>query len=120
MDFLAWPFFEPRHRAWRERVAAFAANAVPALVDHDDADGSCRRLVRALGEAGLLAPTVAHSGEERLRGGSGGLADFAFAMQGLGSGPVSLFGSPEQRRRWLPDVAAGRAIAAFALTEAES
>jgi len=131
MDFLAWPFFEPRHRAWRERVAGFAASATAELIDHDDADGSCRRLVRALGEAGLLAPAVALSGDERLDvrtlclaretlAAADGLADFAFAMQGLGSGPVSLFGSAEQRRRWLPDVAAGRAIAAFALTEAES
>jgi acyl-CoA dehydrogenase len=131
MDFLAWPFFEPRHRAWRDRVAAFAASAVSALVDHDDADGSCQRLVSALGEAGLLAPAVALSEGERLDvrtlcltretlAAADGLADFAFALQGLGSGPVSLFGSTEQRRRWLPEVVAGRAIAAFALTEAES
>src|ERR1700681_1893295 len=111
MDFLAWPFFEPRHRAWRDRVAAFAASAVSALVDHDDADGSCRRLVKGLGEAGLLAPAVALSEDARLDvrmlclaretlAAADGLADFAFALQGLGSGPVSLFGSSEQRRRW--------------------
>jgi len=131
MDFLAWPFFEPRHRAWRDRVLEFAGSAVPGLVDHGDADGSCRRLVKALGEAGLLAPTVAPNEGERLDvrtlclaretlAAEDGLADFAFAMQGLGSGPLSLFGSPAQRRRWLPDVAAGRAIAAFALTESET
>lgn len=131
MDHLDWPFFEPRHRAWRERVAAFAASARAELVDHDDADGSCRRLVRALGEAGLLVPAVALSEDERLDvrtlciaretlAAADGLADFAFALQGLGSGPLSLFGSRDQRRRWLPDVAAGRAVAAFALTEAES
>src|SRR5258707_6999492 len=131
LSFLAWPFFEPHHRAWRERVAEFAASMVPALIDHDDANASCRRLVQAMGEAGLLAPTVAMSAGDRLDvrtlclaretlAAVDGLADFAFALQGLGSGPVSLFGTEAQRRRWLPDVAAGRALAAFALTEAES
>jgi acyl-CoA dehydrogenase len=129
--FLDWPFFDDPHRAWRERVAEFARSEVAALVDHADADGSCRRLVTALGEAGLLAPTVVaeRGGPFDVRGlclaretlaYEDGLADFAFAMQGLGSGPVSLFGSEEQRKRWLPAVAAGKAIAAFALSEPES
>jgi acyl-CoA dehydrogenase len=129
--FLDWPFLDKSHRAWRERVATFAADEVAILVDHRDADASCRRLVRALGDAGLLAPTVVamSGGRFDVRGLClaretlayvDGLADFAFAMQGLGSGPVSLFGSDEQRKRWLPAVEAGKAIAAFALTESES
>ena len=130
-SFLDWPFFEKSHRAWRDRVAAFAKDEVASLVDHGDADGSCRRLVKALGEAGLLTPTVVEKegGRFDVRGLClaretlayiDGLADFAFGMQGLGSGPVSLFGSDEQRKRWLPDVASGKAIAAFALSEPES
>jgi acyl-CoA dehydrogenase len=130
-SFLDWPFFEPRHRAWRERVAEFAASRVPEVIDHDDVDGSSRRLVKALGEAGLLAPTVAVKVGERLDvrtlclaretlAAADGLADFAFALQGLASGPLSLFGSEAQRRRWLPDVVSGRALAGFAVTEPES
>jgi len=131
LSFLDWPFLEPRHREWRERVAAFAANEAPTLIDHADVDGSCRRLVAAMGAAGLLAPTVVPEAGGRFDVRAlciaretlayhHGLGDFAFAMQGLGSGPVSLFGTDVQRRRWLPPVAAGKAIAAFALTEPDS
>ena len=131
LSFLDWPFLEPRHRAWRDRVAAFAERTAPGLVDHGDVDGSCRRLVAALGEAGLLASTVVIEPNARFDVRAfciaretlayhDALADFAFAMQGLGSGPVSLFGTPQQRAEWLPPVAAGKAIAAFALTEPES
>ena len=99
MDFLGWPFFEPRHRDWHQRVTEFAAHAVPGLIDHDDVDRTSRRVVKALGEAGLLAPTVALSAGDRLDvrtlclarealAAVDGLADFAFAMQGLGVGPV--------------------------------
>jgi acyl-CoA dehydrogenase len=130
-SFLTWPFFEERHGAWRDRVAAFARDVVPGLVDHHDVDGSCRRLVAAMGEAGLIAPAVATGAIERFDVRTlclaretlayvDGLADFAFAMQGLGSGPVSLFGTEAQRQRFLPRVADGRAIAAFALTEPEA
>jgi acyl-CoA dehydrogenase len=128
--FLDWPFLEKRHRAWRDRVTTFAVEA-SRLVDHKDPDGSCRALVGALGAAGLLTPTVVTNATDRFDvralciaretlAYADGLADFAFAMQGLGSGPVSLFGTPEQRRRWLPDAASGKAIAAFALSEPES
>jgi acyl-CoA dehydrogenase len=131
LSFLDWPFLEPHHRAWRDRVAKFATDEVPALIDHGDIDGSCRRLVAALGEARLLAPCVVAEPNGRFDvralciaretlGYHNALADFAFAMQGLGAGPVSLFGSTEQRQRWLPPVASGKAIAAFALTEPES
>ena len=134
LSFLRWPFFGPEHAALREEVARFAADRVARLVDHHDVDGSCRRLVAALGEAGLLrhAVTAPFGGAgERLDVRSlcliretlsyhSGLADFAFAMQGLGSGPITLFGTPEQKRRWLPAAAEGRSIAAFALTEPEA
>jgi acyl-CoA dehydrogenase len=131
LGFLDWPFFEPRHRDWRNRVAEFAATATSDLIDHADIDGSCRRLVGALGKAGLLAPTVVAGSGARFDVRAlciaretlayhDGLADFAFAMQGLGCGPVSLFGSEEQRERWLTPVAAGKKIAAFALTEPEA
>jgi acyl-CoA dehydrogenase len=132
--FLDWPFFEPRHRALREKAADFAARRVAGLVDHGDVDASCRRLVRALGEEGFLRHAVVApygGAAERLDVRAlclmretlsyrDGLADFTFAMQGLGSGPVSLFGSEAQRRRILPRVASGEAIAAFALSEPEA
>ena len=131
LSYLDWPFLDAHHRAWRDRVAAFAAESVPGLVDHGDVDGSCRRLVAALGAAGLLEPCVVYDATGRFDvralciaretlAYADALADFAFAMQGLGSGPVSLFGTDEQRARWLPPVAAGKAIAAFALTEPDA
>jgi acyl-CoA dehydrogenase len=129
LSFLRWPFFEPRHVEWREQVVGFAAARVAGLVDHGDMDGSCRRLVAAMGDAGLLAPTVVDAGgrfdvrtlclARETLAYHDGLADFAFALQGLGSGPLSLFGTAEQKRR-LPDIAAGKAIPAFALTEPEA
>lgn len=129
LSFLNWPFFEPRHAEWRERVNAFAEAEVAGLVEHHDVDGSCRRLVATMGEAGLLRPTVAGDGDRfdvrslclarETLAYHDGLADFAFALQGLGSGPVSLFGTADQKRR-LPEIAAGQAIPAFALTEPEA
>ena len=134
-SFLAWPFFEERHRALRGEVERFAADALTDLEDRAaDLDATCRRLVRRLGDAGLLRHVVpaAHGGAgpdldvrtlclvRETLARFAGLADFAFAMQGLGSGAISLFGTEEQRRRYLPGVAAGRAIAAFALSEREA
>jgi acyl-CoA dehydrogenase len=131
---LAWPFFSPEHGRHAEALARWADEALPDLVDHADVDGSCRRLVAAMGAAGWLKAVVPAA-----YGGAGerydvrtlalsrevlayrdGLADFAFALQGLGSGPIVLFGSEELRRRYLPRVAAGEAIAAFALSEPEA
>ena len=134
LSFLSWPFFGAEHAGLREAAARFATERVGSLVDHRDVDGSCRRLVAALGDAGLTryAVTAPYGGlAERLDVRSlclvretlayvSGLADFAFAMQGLGTGPITLFGTHEQKRRWLPDVATGRAIAAFALSEPEA
>jgi len=125
--YLAWPFFEARHRAFAEQVQAWCdVNPVDGEADLDD---ECRRLVRSLGKAGLLQACVAE-GETRpdvrmlaiarsTLAAHHALADFAFAMQGLGSGAISLFGSDEQKAEWLPKVASGAAIAAFAMTEPE-
>ncbi|MFP3325972.1 hypothetical protein R0K05_23250, partial [Planococcus sp. SIMBA_160] len=77
-------------------------------VDHGDVDAACRQLVAGLGKAGLLDAAVAPSPDDRLDvrplclareilGRHSGLADFAFAMQGLGTGPISLFGTQMQR-----------------------
>ncbi|MFI5010786.1 MAG: acyl-CoA dehydrogenase family protein [Hyphomicrobiales bacterium] len=132
--FLRLPFFEERHRRFAAEIADFAAGTVAGLVDHHDVDASCRRLVRALGEAGFLRHAVVapYGGEapsldvrtlclaRETLAATAGLADFAFAMQGLGMGPVSLFGTAEQKQRWLPGVAGGERIAAFALSEPEA
>ena len=126
-SFLSWPFFEARHRELAEKLQGWcAAN----LHDHGgDLDAECRSLVAALGSAGFLKLCVADGkhrpdvrslaiARETLAYHSA-LADFAFAMQGLGSGAISLFGTIEQKREWLPRVASGEAIAAFAMTEPE-
>ena len=123
-SFLAWPFFEPRHRELADKLQRWCAK----LNEHDDdLDTRCRTLVGELGSAGFLKLCVA-DGDRRPDVRSlaiareslayrSGLTDFAFAMQGLGSGAISLFGTIEQKRRWLPKVASGKAIAAFAMTE---
>jgi acyl-CoA dehydrogenase len=133
LTFLKWPFLNDSHRALRADVAVWAERTADALSDHHDVDGSCRRLVAALGEAGFLrhAALDPKQSDARLDVRSlcliretlayhSGLADFAFAMQGLGTGPLSLFGSPEQKARYLPPVRAGRHIAAFALSEVDA
>ncbi|MGO1075030.1 acyl-CoA dehydrogenase family protein [Inquilinus sp. CA228] len=133
-SFLDWPFFEDRHRTLAVELDAWAGATLPGLVDHHDVDGSCRRLVAALGRDGWLRHAVpaSHGGaSDRLDVRSlcliretlarhDGLADFAFAMQGLGTGPVTLFGSDALKDRILPPVRDGRAIAAFALSEPEA
>ena len=128
---LDWPFFEERHRALERDLEGWAAKNIGD--DHGaDVDAACRNLVKRLGSGGWLAHAVAgtaHGGareaidtraiciaRETLARHSG-LADFAFAMQGLGSGAISLAGTAEQKRAYLPRVAAGESIAAFALSE---
>ncbi len=123
-SFLDWPFLEPRHRDLAAALEAWCAAHLP--VDHGDVDGACRGLVAALGEGGWLAHSGAGEGESldvrtlclirETLARHDALADFAFAMQGLGMGAVSLFGTAGQRQ-WLDRTRAGRAIAAFALTE---
>ena len=127
---LKWPFFEDRHRAWAEKLGTWAT-ANLAHVDHTDVDAACRKLVRTLGEAGVLAVTAPSEGNEKLDvrtlalaretlAAHSGLADFAFAMQGLGAGPISLYGNAAQRAAWLPKTRSGAVIAAFALSEPAS
>ena len=122
--FLDWPFFEERHRELAAALEEWCAANLP--VDHSDVDGACKALVRDLGAAGFLQ----FSGGEDIDVRSlcliretlarhDGLADFAFAMQGLGMGSVSLFGSDEQRE-WLKKTRAGEALSAFALSEPAS
>lgn len=126
MDHLRWPFFEPRHREFALALDAWAqANVRDA--HGDDVDAQCRSLVRQLGAAGWLNHAVGDTLDTRLLcltrevlARHEGLADFAFAMQGLGSGAISLAGTPAQKERWLPRVARGDAIAAFALSEPEA
>jgi acyl-CoA dehydrogenase len=123
-SFLEWPFFEERHRALAEALEAWAGAHLP--VDHGDVDAACRGLVTALGAGGWLQHSGAAVGEvldvrtlcliRETLARHDGLADFAFAMQGLGMGAVSLFGSQGQRE-WLGRTRAGQAISGFALTE---
>jgi acyl-CoA dehydrogenase len=128
-SFLNWPFFEDRHRTLAEGIERWSAANLP--VDHGDVDDACRELVAKLGRDGWLA----HSAIDPAAPGAldvrtlcliretlarhDGLADFAFAMQGLGAGAISLFGTGEQRL-WLKRTRAGKAIAAFALSEPKS
>jgi acyl-CoA dehydrogenase len=128
---LDWPFFDPLHRTLAERAIQFDCSALAA---EDDVDRRCRSLVRALGEGGLLRYCVPQSHGGALAALDSralcilrealayrdGLADFAFAMQGLGSGAITLAGSDAQRAYWLPRIAGGDAIAAFALSEPEA
>ena len=131
---LEWPFFEDRHRALARELDAWATQNITD--EHGaDVDAHCRALVGALGQGGWLRHAIggtAHGGvaeqidtraicliRETLARHSG-LADFAFAMQGLGSGAISLDGSAAQQARYLPRVARGEAIAAFALSEPDA
>jgi acyl-CoA dehydrogenase len=125
-SFLSWPFFEARHRELADDLRDWCADNLTGRYA-EDLDSECRTLVRELGAAGFLKLCVA-DGKRRpdvrslaiareILAYHSGLADFAFAMQGLGSGAISLFGTIEQKREWLPKVASGQAIAAFAMTE---
>ncbi len=122
-----WPFFESRHLALAREADAWAARLDYA--HGDDADAVCRRLVKDLGEAGYLKHCAPGGAEFDVRSIAllretlayhAGLADFAFVMQGLGSGPIALEGSEALKKRYLPRVAAGEAIAALALSEPEA
>ncbi|MER9251664.1 acyl-CoA dehydrogenase family protein [Mesorhizobium sp. M0598] len=128
-SFLTWPFFEDHHRELAERLEAWCAKNLP--VAHDDVDAACRELVAKLGKDGWLKPTALDTDNpaaldvrtlcltRETLARHDGLADFAFAMQGLGTGALSLFGSPEQQH-WLAKTRAGKAISAFALSEPRS
>jgi acyl-CoA dehydrogenase len=128
-QYLDWPFLETRHKQLAIDLNAWATRHVPPA-HGSDVDAECRALVRSLGQAGWLRHAVGgkHGAAEAIDTRAiclvretlarhNGLADFAFAMQGLGSGAISLQGTSEQKERYLPRVAAGEAIAAFALSE---
>jgi acyl-CoA dehydrogenase len=135
-SYLDWPFFDDRHRQLARELDAWAAQNV-AEHHAGNVDDECRSLVRKLGAAGWLQHATQ---TEALRQAQpdrsidtraicliretlarhNGLADFAFAMQGLGSGAITLQGTPEQKARYLPRVAKGEAIAAFALSEPQA
>jgi acyl-CoA dehydrogenase len=130
MDHLGWPFFDAKHRELATALEAWCGEHLQH-VDHDgDVDAQCRALVAQLGQAGWLEHAVAGEGQaidtraicliRETLARHDGLADFAFAMQGLGSGAISLQGTAAQRARYLPRVARGEALAAFALSEPEA
>lgn len=122
--YLDWPFFEPRHRELSEALEAWCAAELPR--DHSDVDATCIQLVRDLGKAGFLEGTAGDDIDVRslclireTLARHDGLADFSFAMQGLGTGAISLYGS-RQQREWLEKTRHGQALSAFALSEPRS
>jgi len=131
LDHLEWPFFDGAHRKLAPEIQKWARSELWNDPEPDDVDAACRALVWQLGDAGWLRHVVpaAYGGlAETLDGRSlclirealataSGLADFSFAMQGLGTGPITLFGSDALKQRYLPDVARGKRIAAFAISE---
>ena len=125
---LEWPFFEPAHRALAREASAWLESGLAPIYALDNTDAQCRALVAAMGNAGFLRRAIAtRDGEvvdvraacvlREVFAYEWGLADFAYAMQGLGSGPISLHGSAEQRERYAARAASGQAIAAFAISE---
>ena len=133
-QYLDWPFFNPQHAQLARDLDQWACAHISQTHSHD-VDAECKSLVRSLGQAGWLTYAIAglaHGAASNVMdtrsiciiretlARHSGLADFAFAMQGLGSGAISLAGSPEQQERYLAKVAHGDAIAAFALSEPEA
>ncbi|WP_417485750.1 acyl-CoA dehydrogenase family protein [Maricaulis sp.] len=135
-SYLAWPFLEDRHRNLAREVSDWAEARFGAdgFHDHADVDADCAAIRAALGEAGIVrnaVPAAFGGTSEKLDVRSlclirehlayrSGLADFVFAMQGLGSGAISLFGSSDQQQAWLPGTGTGEFCAAFALTEPDA
>jgi acyl-CoA dehydrogenase len=128
------PFFDDHHRQLHDSLHRWGQENLTNRVHNGSVDAYCQQLVRKLGDAGWLryAVPAAFGGAlteldsrslclvRQTLGYYDGLADFVFAMQGLGSGPISLFGSEELKKKYLPAVATGQAIAAFALSEPDS
>jgi acyl-CoA dehydrogenase len=127
-SFLTWPFFEDHHRTLADNLEAWATSNL-SNTDHDDTDTATRELVRLMGDAGWLQYSGSNSGKLDVRSlcliretlaRHNGLADFAFAMQGLGTGAITLFGTQAQKDAWLTKSRSGHAISGFALTEPRS
>jgi acyl-CoA dehydrogenase len=138
-SFLEWPFFDDGHRRLAAEMEDWASEVLASLlkspeVDLDSVDACVRTIVAELGKSGLLrvcVPRAYGGGREKIdvrslclareiMGRFSGLADFALAMQGLGSAPISLYGTEQQKQTILPQVSGGTALAAFALSEPEA
>ncbi|MCM0035998.1 MAG: acyl-CoA/acyl-ACP dehydrogenase [Burkholderiaceae bacterium] len=133
-DSLKLPFFDDSHRALYADIKAWSAAALTNRVHTGNVDEHCVKLTRQLGDAGWLRYCVPAEYGGALKeldsrnlclmrqalGYYDGLADFAFVMQGLGSGPISLFGSEALKQKYLPHVACGKMLAAFALSEPDA
>ena len=132
-SYLEWPFFEDHHRNLANDLERWCQKNIKDI-DHSDVDQACKDILQKLAEGGWLKYVIpkAYGGifddfdvrslciiRETLARHDG-LADFVFAMQGLGSGTITLFGSEENKTEYLPFVANGEKMAAFALTELES
>jgi len=134
LEHLKWPFFDAWHETFTREIDVWAGGSLPGLMNDRSVDGSCRAIVSSLGKAGWLkhaVPSAWGGASETLDvrtlclaretlAQHAGLADFAYAMQGLGSGAITFFGNEALCRRYLPRVASGEAIAAFALSESEA
>ena len=129
-SFLAWPFFDERHRELAEVLEPWVEAEIGSLeAEADDVDGLCAEILRRLAGAGWLGHAVGQAEALDVRAlcliretlaRRSGLADFVFAMQGLGSGPITLFGTEDQKAAYLPAVARGEKVAAFALSEPDA
>ena len=137
LTYMEWPFFDDSHREFAENFRDWANREIQPLENkepngNEELDHLCREFVEKLGSGGWLQYCVpsSHGGAlesfdvrtlaltREILGYYSGLADFSFAMQGLGSGPITLFGSEEQKDSYLPKVASGEKIGAFAISEA--
>jgi len=127
-SFLTWPFFEDHHRTLADNLESWATSNL-SNTDHVDTDTATQELVRLMGDAGWLQYSGSNSGKLDVRSlcliretlaRHNGLADFAFAMQGLGTGAITLFGTQAQKDGWLTKTRSGHAISGFALTEPRS
>jgi acyl-CoA dehydrogenase len=132
-EHLDWPFFGPEHKKLAAKLDEFCAGPSLGVIDHQDVDASCRRIVRELGRAGMLEACVggwtadappldsrAICLTRETLAWHDGLADFGVAMQGLGTGAIALAGSPELKAKVLPKVRAGEWLSAFALSEKDA
>lgn len=129
-SFLDWPFFDASHRLLAEEAEDWAVSSLRAVAHEDsDVDAACISLGRRMGAAGLFRHCLPEDGSIDVRslcllreilGRHEPLADFVFAMQGLGTGSIQLFGTPAQKQRFLPPVRQGTALAAFALSEPDA
>ena len=130
-DSMLLPFFDDSHRQLHEDLHGWSRANLHSRIHEGSVDKRCQDLVKLLGDAGWLRYCVPAEYGGALPGLDSrslcllrqtlgyydGLADFAFVLQGLGSGPISLFGSEHLKQKYLPHVASGKMLAAFALSE---